>query len=77
MPPADSVAILLPRVERIERVQDRQDEEIDDLQEAVAVLVKENELSRKSWDRLTNAIIVGSLSIVGAAVAVILFGPSA
>lgn len=81
MAPADALAHFLPRYEafesKVDRALEKQDADIDSLQETVAVLLKENELTRKSLDRFTNAILVGSLSIVGAAAAVILFGPGA
>lgn len=80
MSAADALTLFIGRFERFEAdikgaVADH-GKDIDALQETVAVLLRENELTRKSLDRFTNALLVGSISIVGAAAAVILFGPA-
>lgn len=57
--------------EKIETLDGRQ----DDLDKSFAAIVKEMELTRRSLDRFTAAFGTGSVSIVAAAVALILFGP--
>lgn len=73
----DALQLITARMDRIEDRWASETEEIGELREVVAVLTKENELTRKSLDRFTNALIVGSISIVTAAIAVILYGPGA
>lgn len=79
-PPDDALSYFIPRFEAFEKKVSRdlevQSDEVEDLKTTVAVLLKENELTRRALDRFTNALIGGSISIVGAAVAVILFGPA-
>ena len=85
MSPADAFDFFLPRYEAFEaetkKALEEQREhsehvtaEMNEVKQIVAVMAKENELTRKSIDRFTNALIGGSVSIVFAAVAVIVFG---
>jgi len=80
MTPPEALSYFIPRFEAFEKKVtheiEAQGDEVDNLKTTVAVLLKENELARRSLDRFTNAIIGGSISIVGAAVAVIMFGPA-
>ena len=80
MSPADALSFFLPRYEAFEeRVEDQlkeQKEDLDEVKQILAVVRKENELTRKTVDRFTNALVVGSISVVASAVAVIVFGPT-
>lgn len=78
--PGDPFDYFMPRYEAFESKTARQVEElqaeVDDLKQVVAVMAKEDEMTRKSLDRFTNAVIIGSVAVVSAAVSVIIFGPS-
>lgn len=78
MSPIEALSVFTKRFDVFEsavvsRV-DKLDERADEHDKTLTVLQKEMELTRKSLDRFTNAILVGSVSVVGAAIAVIFFG---
>lgn len=79
MSPIEALTTFIGRFDAFEAAvlahQERTDTDIDKLQLDFAAIVKEMELTRKSLDRFTAAFGTGSVSIVAAAVAVILFGP--
>ena len=79
MSPIEALNTFIGRFEAFEQATNDKIETLDgrqdDLDKAFAAIVKEMELTRKSLDRFTAAFGTGSVSIVAAAVALILFGP--
>lgn len=80
MSPIEALNTFIGRFDAFETAvnahQEKVDANIDQLQLDFAAIVKEMELTRKTLDRFTAAFGTSSVSIVAAAVAIILFGPA-
>ena len=77
MSAADALDMLTARLDRVEdslssRMRHIEDEK-DELDKEHAAVVTELKLMRKSVDRFTNALLVGSVSIITTSVSILLF----